>query len=334
MAVGAAWRNKLFCGIVAAFSALGSPAFAGADCELLSRGPGVDLQKSEVTLHSFLDEFMTSLRTSKFSTFHQFFHPRAKTPKDIGDKLEAILDNRYNKPWQFSVFRVWRIKSPEGSKALLDSCPDSDGAKVISSFGYDRQFAVWIQIMGQNELGRIILSVAPDKAKMSIVGFRIQQWTQLGDDWQTWTQKAEKAQTPLEAYFALDIAQKLLEGQDFVIYPQQAALIESRDKLFTQESLVKKLNGDLKVDSIAYIGSMMTREETGIILREFVSPDEPTQKLNDLCFKRGKELLTLGWLQAKQSLRCNFLVKGMDPRRDSPLGGLLFTSADLHKVQK
>lgn len=331
--MGIAWRNKLRNGLAASLLLLGTKAYAG-ECELLSRGPGVDLQKSEVTLHGLLEEFMAALRDSKYENFERFFHPKAKMPKDIGGKIQSILDNRYNRPWQFSVFRVWRIKNPQASKEILDSCPETDGAKIITTFGHERQFAVWIQIMSQNELGRIILSVAPDKAKTSIVGFRIQQWTQLGNDWQSWAQKAEKAPSPIQAYFDLDIAQKLVEGQDFVIYPQQPILIQAREKLFTQESLVKKLNSELKVDSIAYIGSMMTREETGIILREFVSPDDPTQKLNDQCLKRGKELLNLGWLQDKQSLRCNFLVKGMDPRQDSPLGGLLFTSADLHKVQK
>lgn len=306
-------------------------------CELLSRGPGVALQDTEVTLHTFLEKFIADLQQKKFAHLNQFFHPRAKVRSDIGEKIESIINSRYDAPLQYSIFRVWRIKSPSASKQILDSCPESDGAKIITSFGYNEQFAVWIQIMGQNELGRLIVSIAPDKGWISIVGFRIQQWTQSGDDWRTWAMKGQAAEAKKnvrESYIAYDISQKLLEGKDLVLYPAQVDIIKKRDSFFTQPQLVETINKDLGITTTAYVGTLLAKEGSGLFLREYIAKELPTSKLNAMCLERGQKLEKAGWLNPTQGLRCNFLFKGMDPTKDSGLGGFYKTAEDLHPTVK
>jgi hypothetical protein len=298
---------------------------------------GVALQDSEVTLHSLLEKFIADLQQNKFEQLNEYFHPRAKVKSDIGDKIQSIISNRYNAPLQYSVFRVWRLTSPNASKTVLENCPESDTAKIIGSFGYERQFAVWIQIMGQNELGRLILSIAPDKGKLSIVGFRIQQWTQSGEDWRAWAGHAEEAEgkkNTKQAYLAYDIAQKLLDGKDFVTYPIQPALKQKRDEMFSQLKLVETVNKDLGIETTAYVGTLLAKEGCGIFLREYISKELPTSTLHDMCVTRGKTLQKTGWLSQTQGLRCNYLFKGMDPQQDSGLGGFYITADDLNPPKK
>lgn len=306
-------------------------------CEILSRGPDVQLQQQEVRLHTFLNELLTVLRSDNYESLNTFFHPRTKVGSKVGTKIHTLLRNRYDQPWQFSVFRVWRLKSKEGSKGLVRNCPDSDGAIIITQYGHETQYAVWLQIMGQNELGRLVLAIAHLDGKMQIVGFRIQQWTELGEDSEAWTKRAQswlQQNERIQAFFAFDVAQKLLAGEDFVIYPQQRALRDARDELFTQVKIVKLINEQLKTQSIAYVGGLVAKEGTGILIREIVSADEPTHKLYDLCVKRGSALKAKGWLREKQGLRCNFIVAGMDPTQDSPLGGFYLSPSDLKNLQK
>lgn len=277
---------------------------------------------------------MADFDQDRFENFSQFFHPRSRAPVDIGSKIQSILSGRYDKRWEFSLFRVWRIRSEEGRKAILDDCAEADGAKIVTMSGFDSQYVVWIQILAQNELGRLFFIVAPDKGKLSIVSFRIQQWTQLGFDSKVWAQKAAKEKNPIHAYFAYDIAQKLLSSDQLIIFPEQADLVKKRDEFFTQEALVKEMNSALKINSIVYVGSLMTKEETGIFLREAVNGQDDSKKLRDLCLQRGKDLLNLGILRPKESLRCNYIFKGMDPQKDSPLGGQIFTSNELKGSQR
>ncbi len=307
------------------------------NCEILSRGPEVQLLQQEARLHSFVNELLTVLRSDKYESLSNFFHPGTRVGSKVGTKIHTLLRNRYDQPWQFSVFRIWRLTSKEGTKGLVRTCPDNDGAIIITQYGHETQYALWLQIMGQNELGRLVLAVAPIQGKMQIVGFRIQQWTELGEDAESWTKRAQswlQQNERIQAYFAFDVAQKLLAGEDFVIYPQQRALREARDELFTQAKIVKLINDQLKTQSIAYVGGLVAKDGTGILIREIVAPDESTHKLHDLCLKRGSSLKRAGWLREKQGLRCNFIVAGMDPTQDSPLGGFYLSPSDLKNPEK
>ncbi|MDQ3233704.1 MAG: hypothetical protein M3Q07_17945 [Pseudobdellovibrionaceae bacterium] len=347
--VGVARRNSYFmplCGLLGLLSSSPSLATTKAppppprspQCELISKGPGVALQTQEILLHNFLNEWLDAVRTDQWSRIEGFFHPRAKRTKDLGEKIKMILKNRYDVPWQFSVFRVWRITTPEAHKAILDSCPDASGASIIVQNGYETQYMVWLQIMGQNELGRMMIAVAPDKGRMYATALRLQQWTQQGEDAEAWVQKAEtafKADQKIPAYFALDVAHKLLAGEDLLIYPRQRQILDARNGIVSQAELVKKLNEALNVKSIAYIGSLLTKEGTGILLREVIEKQEPTSDLQKRCLSRGEALIKLGWLAAgKTGLRCNYIFPGMDPERDSPMGGLYFAPEDLVNTKK
>jgi hypothetical protein len=307
-------------------------------CELISKGPGVALQTQEILLHNFLNEFLDAARTDKWGKIEGLFHPRAKRTKDVGDKMKAILQNRYDTPWQFSVFRVWRISIPYARKAILDSCPESGGAQIIAQNGYETQYMVWLQIMGQNELGRIMLAVAPDKGRMYATALRLQQWTQQGEDAEVWVQRAEerfKADQKIPAYLALDVAQKLLAGEDLLIYPRQRQIIDARNGIVSQAELVKKLNETLNINTIAYIGSLLTKEGTGILIREVIEKQEVTSILQERCKSRAEGLIKMGWLVAgKTGLRCNYIFPGMDPEKDSQMGGFYFAPEDLINTKK
>ena len=318
-------------------SSVPSASSSSTTCELLSRGPGVDLLQQEALLHSSLKDFIEALQQGKFDELARFFNKRAKVDSKIGDKIRILLANRYDEPIQYSVFRVWRLRSPSAGKELVRGCPESQDATLISQFGYEKQFAVWLQIMGQNELGRIILALAPDKDRVSIIGFRLQQWSQQGSDWEAWTLKAQnelKAGDKTQAYLSFDVAQKLLTGEDFVIYPQQRILRDQRDQIFSQNTLVNQINQDAKIQSIAYVGSLLARDGTGLLIREIVTPKESTVALQELCRKRARTLQDLGWLKEKSGLRCNYIYAGMDPAEDSQLGGFYLSPSDLKNPQK
>ncbi|RYZ81163.1 MAG: hypothetical protein EOP04_24525 [Proteobacteria bacterium] len=58
-------------------------------CELLSRGPGVALQDSEVTLHTVLESFLSDIQKNNFDKLITYFHPRSKAKSDIGPKIKS-----------------------------------------------------------------------------------------------------------------------------------------------------------------------------------------------------------------------------------------------------
>ena len=54
-----------------------------------------------------------------------------------------------------------------------------------------------------------------------------------------------------------------------------------------------------------------------------------------MCLAIGKELLTKKWFNAIDGgLRCNYIFKGMDPNKDSKIGGYYLTKNDLSNEKK
>ncbi len=307
-------------------------------CRLISTGPGVDLKEENPGLHRLLDDFLKNFKGEEFSKIHTFFHSRAKVKKSIGDKIQAILAHRYSKPWEFSIFRVWELRHPDKSKSIYQ-CPQADNSQIISRYGYANQYMVWIQILGQNELGRLLISIAPDtKQELVIVGFHIQQWTQSGKDWEYWTRQGNERlqeKQPLHAYFAYDVARKLLEGGDFVAYEFKKEITATQETIFSQAELVRKLQALVPIQSIAYVASALNRDGVGLFVRLRVPSDKSTADLQKECKALGSALIKASWLNPDYSgLRCNFLLPTEVAERDGRLGGFYFTRAELLQASK
>src|SRR5690606_21989399 len=142
-----------------------------------------------------------------------FFHPKLRVKSDIGQRIFSQLKQSYAKPWQFSIYRVFGIYAPEGDK-LEVPCPN-DQITITSRYGYPLQWAVWFQVMGQNELGRMFVPIAPRDGKWYVVGWHFQQWTQSGRDYEAWVKagtEAYNAKDLVRAHISFDVAQKMLFG--------------------------------------------------------------------------------------------------------------------------
>ncbi|SMF69583.1 hypothetical protein [Pseudobacteriovorax antillogorgiicola] len=296
----------------------------GDGCHLLSRGPGIEVPKNP-GLKLFIGELFDALKNQKWRDFSRFFHPRARVEKDFGDRVKAILDHRYQEPWQFSVYGVWAFLDGERKKDLYE-CPRASHMKLVSHSGYQKQYMVIFQLMSQNELGRLVFSIAPKPNKvLTVVGFHIQQWSHNGQDWVKWTEAgnrhlADKNQR--SAYIYFDIAQKLLDGGTLAVYNYRQDIISARDKVFSQEEVVKAVQTDTNNPNIAYVGTILSRSDTGMLVRVEIEKEYNAEDLQKKCKTIGQSLVASGWLKdVNGGVNCSFIPKGANPKQDSKLGG-------------
>lgn len=310
--------------------------FAGVQqpaCQIVSRGPGVKLQDVDKSLNDFVQSVFTKLQEGSGSGFKPFFHPQLRVKSDIGERIMAIFAKTYRKPWQFSVYRVYALFSPKADKIDI-ACPD-DQVTISGRYGYKVQFGVWLQIMGQNELGRIFLSVSPREDKWYITGWHFQQWSQSGKDYEAWTKAgtdAFNAKKPILAHMSFDVAQKLLFGGEFIDFDVKKQIIAARDQAITKEGWLEKAQSLLKSKDEIYIGTVLAEDGVGILLRERVPTGYATNELQKRCLSKGKALIKEGWLApGSGGLRCEFVLPGEDPDREGTLGSLFYTRSDLLK---
>lgn len=301
-------------------------------CTTISRGSGSELNNLSPKLQDILSTLIQKIERQDAKNFKQLFHPRARVKKDIGERIFSILSNRYGRKWDISIFRVWMLQSPQKDKAPFD-CKYTDGYSPVSRYGYDTQFFSILQILGETELGRIIVTTADTSKGMVITGLHIQQWTHDGHDWVYWTEKGNNyisQNNKLDAYKSYDVAQKLLEGGDFIIYQYLSDILKTRDSIYTQDELVNKAKKDFNRDDFAYIGTTLNQEGTGLIIRLRLEKELPTDKLQTQCQILGQAMLKKQWLsKGAGGIKCSFLLPDEVSNKDGKLGGLYYSQKDL-----
>lgn len=302
-------------------------------CVVADRGPGISVEKVDLKLDQFLEAILSNLRHEEHQKFREMFHPRAKAPHDIGEKIFANIKNTYEKPWQFSVFRLWALYDAEASKEHIP-CPGDEGVTLTTRYGYPLQFGLWLQVMGQNELGRIFVAVVPDRTgAWKIGGWHFQQWTHQGKDSSQLVQEALAAENNkdiITAYVKLDVAQKMLFGGEFLTYPVKEEILKHRASLLKSEDWLERVKNVSKNPEVVYAGTALGKDGIGYLLRQRVPGELTVEDLRKKCDYLASNLREAKWIHEQTGgLKCEFLMPGETLEREGKLGGFYLTRQDI-----
>lgn len=302
-------------------------------CVVADRGPGISVEKVDLKLDQFLEAILSNLRHEEHQKFREMFHPRAKAPHDIGEKIFANIKNTYEKPWQFSVFRLWALYDAGASKEHIP-CPGDEGVTLTTRYGYPLQFGLWLQVMGQNELGRIFVAVVPDRTgAWKIGGWHFQQWTHQGKDSSQLVQEALAAENNkdiITAYVKLDVAQKMLFGGEFLTYPVKEEILKHRASLLKSEDWLERVKNVSKNPEVVYAGTALGKDGIGYLLRQRVPGELTVEDLRKKCDYLASNLREAKWIHEQTGgLKCEFLMPGETPEREGKLGGFYLTRQDI-----
>lgn len=316
-------NSKKYLIVIYLFLSLQHTAYAEKSCSLIARGPTLDSVKKK-NIGQFSQRILVDLQQGNWKKFYQYFHPRARVKKSIGERTKAILDRRYKKPVEFSIYGLWKFTDSEKTRDLY-SCERAENMKLISHYGYETQYMIVIQLLSKSELGRLVFSIAELKGKLFVVGFHIQQWSQEGRNWQQWTEKGNELLEKKDirsSYIYFDIAQKLLDGGTLISYDYRKEVVSARDRLFTQEELVPTIQADSLEPRVVYVGTVIRPDATGMFVRIALEKEYNSEDMQEICTSIGRSLLSKNWLtHVSGGINCSFIPEGYDPTKNSKLGG-------------
>lgn len=301
-------------------------------CDTISTGPQVKPKTIDAKLYKTISQLVDTLNSHKFSGFNDLIHHRLrKKNKGLSEQIYAMLTGRYEKPWNFSVYRLWRLRVADGSKQII-TCSNPGDISVTSLYGYTEQYGLLIQHMAQNDLSRLYFSLVPRDNGWTIGAYHQQQWTQQGWDYMKWYNRANQDLSrgkPIEAYLKLDIAQKMLFGGQVLAYHDKNRILELRNQLFSKAQIATLISNSIEGFNIAYIGTTPTREGAAMLVRLYIDKPLSSHDKQKQCQDLAAIVVTRWYDGLNGGVTCSFLLPNEPPEREGQLGGYYLPRGDI-----
>jgi hypothetical protein len=315
-------RQKIFA------PAAGTPA-----CVIVKSDPrgGTGLDDE---LDAFVKLVIKDIKTKNDTALQPLFHKRLKVGLPAVAEALAKLDITYGKPFDVSVYRMWAFNTVDGTPSGLP-CAE-DGLTAYPHYGYPLQFGLWLQVMGEREIGRIYATIVPADGRWNLGSFHVQQWTHAGKDYMAWVEDALKtahAGHKEAAFIKYDIAAKLLDAGKSLELAVAADADKARDAVMTREAWDKSIRDTLKGYDVAYTSTLLVVDGAGTLVRLKTPGEISVEDIKSSCQKIAETILTRPWAADTAGMRCSYVLPREDPAKEGILGGIYLSFADVRAAQ-
>ncbi|MEZ4740945.1 MAG: hypothetical protein R3B45_00605 [Bdellovibrionota bacterium] len=169
-------------------------------------------------LKDFLTKLSNGFESRNTSELLPLFHPKILDSLIPIKELLSAMRITLGPPFEVSTYRLWAINTVDGDPSPV-TCQEQGKAslKFWPQFGYNLEFAIWLQILGQKELGRIFATLVNKEGHWYIGALHYHQWTHAGKDFEHWVYEGQKDlrdDSLHSAFIKFDIASKLVYGKN------------------------------------------------------------------------------------------------------------------------
>ncbi len=306
-------------------------------------------KRQDESLDEAIKEVIKHFNARNVSELQTYFHPRLKVTKTAIRDIFSSIDRVYKIPFEVSVFRLWLVNNPTFT---ADGVLCDEGLiRLFPLYGHPLQTHIWLQLMGQKELGRIFLTLVPLTAEKNIPGavkgvqgvewkigaFHIQQWTHREKDYMAWTEEAlqaEKKGLKEAAFIKYDLATKLSDGGPYLQMIVRDEILKAQKGVMEKSAWETEIKKQLKDWTILYLASILARDGAGIVIRIEVPKELSSKELHENCRTIGRELDKKPWFEEMGGIKCSIVVKGEDPTKEGVLGSIYMGKDEFSGKQK
>lgn len=311
-----------------------SDSLATPGCKSLDVGPKGGLLKVAPDLDLFIKKILKGLQTSDAAILAPLFHKRLRVRESLLQEQFTGFAQTYQKPLDFSVYKTWAFNTVDGSVAGF---PCMDGLEAFSLYGYPLQIGLWVQVMGQLELGRIYIPIVPLEGTWWIGGFHTQQWTHNGKDFTAWHEAAQKSalqSIPEVTWVLYDISAKLLNGGGLIKFPALEYIQNAQAKLMSKAEFYSSVSAFAKGLKPVYIASILTEDGAGILVRMATPRDLTLPEVTGTCEDIARAMIAKKWNRALAGIKCTYVLPKEDPAKEGVLGGIYLSFAKVKPPAK
>lgn len=285
--------------------------------------------KADPSLSAFVSKLLNLLNQRNIDALAKEFHERLKMRPSVVEKSLTDFEVSLGKPIQFTLSEVFALNSPTGVTAAI-SCdrPKDQTLKINPQFGYPLQLSVWIQAMGQKELGRLHIGIVPDRKNQWKVGLWQQfQWTHDQKDFVEFAKMADayaKENRPELAYVAYSASEKFLLNLGFVEFGAFAEIKDLKDKIMSSEQFSQKVKALLKDAGIKFVTTNYIEGGLAVVIRKETKEEVSLVQVKEYCAAKAALLAeSKEFKGGLTALRCGYVLPKEDPAKDGVLGSYL-----------
>lgn len=310
-----------------------------SSCLILLQNEDQNLEKIKIVkfhdmliikdLERLVGSVFKSLHYKNSSMLTDLFHPRLKVSEEIFKYIMfKDLPKVYGVQIKYKLLFLGGINAPEGRSEVV-SC--NDNIKVSPHYGYNLQFAVLIDIIGDKEDGKIYFSVVPYNGDWKIGVWKLKQWSFLKKDPQVWFKDGVKDlnnQHKLLAYLKFNIASKMAHGEGyywFDIYEK----IEQQQKLFKKEEYLLKLQSITALNDIFDFDGLYMAKGIGISLTIKLKNEENLKSLNNRCADITRQIINYQELNHIEGVKCVFIMQEQKKNHIKEIASFIISKDDI-----
>ena len=289
----------------------------------------------------YVQTIIDNINNYEFDKLSMLFHPRLKASEQAirksfkNDALIGVPHKKYN-PVSASLIKIFAIYNHNHTSDDI-FCKEHD-MYLSGQYGYKLQFFIWINLMNDYQVSRLMINVVPSKSNLYFGVFFLQPWTHENKDYKQWMNLAstdEKNNKPMSAYIKYDLAKRLMFGGSFFRLKDEDRLKEHMLKYLNHNVWLDKLKKTLPSNPRVFLvkaNSVLTDKGIGLMMRFALDRLWSTVEIKQHCNSVIKVLNKQAWFDTITGIRCGYNTPyETDYKKDGALGSIYLDKNDFRK---
>ena len=278
---------------------------------------------SDAVLKQRLGEIRTALQNRNAVALAALFHPRLQMQTEMIAKVLETEANTVGQRHEISDYQLWALRPQEKDHNEVQC--EEEPIVIKTLYGYPLQMAYWVQSSGNEDLGRFFMLLVQDRTTWRIGAFRFQRWTYMKKEAEGWMAAAalsDQQKKPLEAFFARELAQKLLAGETLFTLPQVAGWQSLQAQRFPKAELDARVQKSLAPAAPVYIAPALSPKGHALLLRFVMEKEWSSLEIRAHCEKVTASILNDPDFSFLQGVRCGYLFPREVKDQDGIMGSV------------
>ena len=238
-----------------------------------------DLKKSPPSLSKLIRKLTKNLKGFSVRGVSETLHSKLNISYNELDRVLQYVQKGVKTPVEISIYKLWMLNNPQRQIGIALNCDSENQFSLRPHMDYETHYALWLQVMGQKELGRIFLTIVEDKNEWKVGFLTFSLWTHGGKNFEKWGEEGDKDlenKNFISAYLKYQLAQKLLVENPHLSIHKKSKISNFLEATLSKEMVLKDIRKIFPSRHVSDVNSFFAEKGVGVEI-EFSLTDQTSK---------------------------------------------------------